>query len=204
VTGQTTMRDILTLEEIAGYLRVNEKTVYRLVNEGSIPATKIGHQWRFKKTAIDEWLDQRSVTRRAEILIIDDDEEICSLFRDCLEEVGYTVTATVDPSEGLEIVKRRDFDLAFLDLKMPGIDGAELLRLMRAVKPELPVTIITGYSDSDLMMRAMACGPLGVLKKPVDCTDILAATSYCLDPGRPPRQSSEGVMARGGKVRQRQ
>jgi len=47
--------DFLTAEEVAGYLKVDIMTIYRLSKEGKIPASKIGHLWRFKKTEIDEW-----------------------------------------------------------------------------------------------------------------------------------------------------
>lgn len=50
---------IMTLEEVAKYLRVHKSTVYRMAREGTIPATKVANQWRFKKGRIDEWLMQR-------------------------------------------------------------------------------------------------------------------------------------------------
>ena len=76
-------------------------------------------------------------------------------------------------SKGLALVNQQNFDLAFLDLKMPGMDGAELFRQIKAVKPKLPVTIITGYPDSDLMARALAQGPFGVMNKPFGESDII-------------------------------
>jgi len=72
-------------------------------------------------------------------------------------------------------VKQQDLDLVFLDLKMPGMDGAELFRQIKAIKPELPVTIITGYPDSDMMVRALAQGPFGVMNKPFGESDIITA-----------------------------
>lgn len=48
--------EILTLKEIASYLKVNEKTIYRLIEEQSIPAFKVGHAWRFKKKDIESWI----------------------------------------------------------------------------------------------------------------------------------------------------
>ena len=56
------MTRLMTVEEVARYLRVTEKTIYRLLERGSIPATKVGRQWRFDSTLIDEWL-QRSSTK---------------------------------------------------------------------------------------------------------------------------------------------
>jgi len=65
--------------------------------------------------------------------------------------------------------------LLFLDLKMPEMDGAELLKQIRTIKPEMPVTVVTGYPESDLMMKALNYGPLGVMKKPFKSSDVLTS-----------------------------
>ena len=178
---------LLTLEEVADYLRVTKKTIYRLLERNSIPATKVGRQWRFDKDSIDVWLRQNSIERGANVLVIDDDETLCSLFKETLEGVGHAVTTVSESPKGLELVKDRDYDLVFLDLKMPVMDGAELFRQIRMAKPELPVTIITGYPDSDLMMSALAHGPFGVMYKPFSSSDILTAVKTYLRFGMPTR-----------------
>lgn len=174
------MTQLMTLEEVAAYLRVTKKTIYRLLERDSIPATKVGRQWRFDKDSMDDWLRQRSVGTKASILVIDDEEIIRSLFRDTLGELGHNVTAVATASKGLELVKQRDFDLVFLDLKMPKMDGAELFRQMKMLKPRLLVTIITGYPDSEIMARALSQGPFGVMNKPFGESDIVAAVSNFL------------------------
>ncbi len=174
------MTELMTVEELADYLRVTEKTIYRLLKRGSIQATKVGHQWRFNKESINEWLHRNSVAAKANILIVDDEEMIRLLFREVLEELGHTVVAAETASEGLELVKQSDFDLVFLDLKMPGMDGATLFHHIRTIKPTLPITIITGYPDSEMMARALAQGPFGVMKKPFGESEIIAAISSFL------------------------
>ncbi len=174
------MTELMTLQEVANYLRVTTKTIHRLLERRVIPAMKVGRQWRFDKASIEVWLRQNSIKRAANILIIDDDETICSLFKDTLEGTGHTVTTVSESSKGLELVKDRDYDLVFLDLKIPEMDGAELFRQIRVTKPKLPVTIITGYPDSDLMARALTYGPLGVMSKPFRGSDILTAVNTYL------------------------
>ncbi len=169
------MTELMTVQEIADYLRVTKKTIYRLLEQGNIPATKVGRQWRFDKASIGKWLHRSLVGGKASILVIDDDETIRSLFKETLEDLGHGVTGAEASSEGLELVKQRNFDLIFLDLKMPGMDGAELFRQIRMIKPELPVTIITGYPDSDMMARALAQGPFGVMNKPFGESEIISA-----------------------------
>ena len=61
------MTELMTLEEVAAYLRVTKKTIYRLLKQGKIPATKVSHQWRFEKARIDKWLHQNSVGAKASI-----------------------------------------------------------------------------------------------------------------------------------------
>ena len=181
------MTSLLTIEEVANYLQVTKKTVYRLREIDGMPAMKVGHQWRFDRNSIDVWLRKKSGVITIKILIIDDDETMCSLFKDTLEVVGYKVTTISDSIMGLELVKKENYDLVFLDLKMPVMDGSEIFRQIRESKPELPVTIITGYPDSDLMMRALAYGPLVVISKPFSSSDILTAVNNYLRFSMPTR-----------------
>jgi len=174
------MIELMTVQEVADYLRITDKTVYRLLKQGNIPATKVGHQWRFDRTEIDNWLRHKPARARANILVVDDEELIQVLFKEILEEIGHRVITAENGSKGLELVKKRDFDLVFLDLKMPGMDGAEFFRQIKAIKPNLPVTIITGYPDSEMMARVLAQGPFGVMSKPFGELDIINAVNNFL------------------------
>ena len=174
------MAELMTVDEVAQYLRVTKKTIYRLLKQGKIPATKVSQQWRFKRASIDEWLQQKSVGEKASILIIDDETVVRILFKETLEEAGHRVITAGTGSEGLELVKQHDFDLVFLDLKMPGMDGAELFHQIRTITPTLAVTIITGYPDSNMMALALAEGPFGIMNKPFGEADILAAVTSFL------------------------
>ena len=174
------MTELMTVEEMAGYLRVTEKTIYRLLRQGKIPATKVGKQWRFERASIDEWLRQSSVGAKASILIIDDEEVVRLLFKRILEDLGHTTITAGTGAEGLELVKQQDFDLLFLDLKMPGMDGAELFGQIKTIKPDLPVIIITGFPDSDMMTWALAHRPFGVMNKPFTEHDIVEAVNNFL------------------------
>ena len=174
--------ELMTLEEMANYLRVNKKTIYRMLDNRDIPALKVGHRWRFDKASIDTWLRQSSTGIKSGILVIDDDETICALFKDTLENAGYKITTANSSCQALELVKNGVYALVFLDLLVPGIDGAELFGKIRAIKPELPITVITGYPESELMMKALNYGPLGIMKKPFKNTDVLTAVTNYLHP----------------------
>jgi excisionase family DNA binding protein len=175
------MAVLMTVEEVADYLRVTKKTVYRLLDEGKIPAAKVGHQWRFDSASVEAWLRNNSRGHKVTVLIVDDEAAIRFLFKDTLEDLGHRVLTARDASEGIELVKQHDIDLIFLDLKMPGgNDGAELFKQIREVNPHVPVTIITGYPESDIMMRALAQGPFGIMKKPFGDSDITSAINSFL------------------------
>jgi excisionase family DNA binding protein len=174
------MPELLTLEEVAKYLRVTKTTVYRLLRQDKIPANKVGRQWRFDKTSIDEWLHQSTAKTIANILVVDDEDLIRALFEETLGELGHKVVAVGSGSKALELAKQTDFDLVFVDLKMPGMDGAEFLRQLKLIKPKTMVTIITGYPGSDIMVRALAQGPFGVMSKPFSDSDIVAAFNVFL------------------------
>ena len=167
------MSELMTLAEVADYLRVTQKTIYRLLEQGKIPATKVGRQWRFRKKSIDEWLNKQGKQAKANILVIDDEEIIRDLIKETLEDYGHLVQCADSSLSGLELVKKHEFDLVFLDLKMPGMDGAELLREIKAIKPSLSVVIITGYPESAIMVRALEQGPFGIMNKPFSESDII-------------------------------
>ena len=174
------MTEFITVEELARYLRVTRKTIYRQLKEGKIPATKIGRQWRFDRASIDRWLGQNSVRVKANILVVDDEETIRALFTETLEEQGHTATTAKDGFEGLELVKQQDFALVFLNLTMPRMNGNQLFQRIRTLKPDLPVIIITGYPGSDMMVRALAHRPCGVMSKPFSESDIIGAVGNFL------------------------
>jgi len=169
------MAELMTVEEIAVYLRLTKRTIYRLLKKGTIPAVKVGNKWRFDHTVIDNWLKPKMGEDNVRVLVIDDDPVIGLLFKEALEPLGHTVVSTGTSSEGIEYAERLTFDMVFLDLKMPNIDGAEALARIKKVKPNLPVTIVTGYPDSDIMGRALEHGHFSIMKKPFGQAEIIRA-----------------------------
>ena len=181
------MSKLMTLPELSKYLRFTRQTIYGLLKQGNIPAIKIGKKWRFDKDMIDSWLHHNMKGAKARLLVIDDDPTVRSLFEATLKEQGHTVVTASTGAKGIQHVKQQDFDLVFLDLKLPDIDGAEVFRELRNIMPSLMVTIITGYPDSEMMERAMKQGPLGVMNKPFGDSDIINAVNTFLHATTPRR-----------------
>ena len=165
------MSELLTTKEIAAYLKLRQETVLRKVRKGELPALKVGGRFRFDREQIDEWLCGKSVKRKT-ILVIDDEEIITQLFKETLEGNEYYVMIAHEGEKALDLVRDCRFDLIFIDLKMPVMNGAEIFRRIRQIDSGVPVVIITGYPISDLMENALEQGPIGVMKKPFDALDI--------------------------------
>ncbi len=183
--------DLLTAKELAQYLKVSPRTVLRRARNGELPAIRVGRQLRFNKKQVDRWLSERTVGKPVEILVIDDEPVIGELLRDSLGMCGYRVTTTTSSRQGLELVAARHFDLIFLDLVMPELDGSEVFRRIREVDRDTTVAIVTAYSDSELMKKAMEYGPFLVIRKPFAIVEVIEAVRSLT--GRP------GVEPVGGK-----
>jgi DNA-binding NtrC family response regulator len=106
------------------------------------------------------------------ILIVDDEEIMRSSLTAWLEEDGYAVVAVDDGHKAIEKVKTEDWDLAIVDLKMPGIDGIEVLKTFSALNPRLPVIIVTAYATIDTAVVAMKHGAADYIVKPFNPEEI--------------------------------
>lgn len=177
---QNNENNLMTLKEVALYLRVTEKTIHRLLDKNAIPATKVGKLWRFDREALNGWLKDNTVTIKNRILVIDDEEAIGKLIDMTLSKLGHDVLIAESAVHGLSVAQNEDLDLVFLDLKMPGMDGVELFRQIRREKPEMQVIIVTGYPESELMMKALQYGPFGVMHKPFSGADIIRVVNCFL------------------------
>lgn len=169
------MTKLLNSRQVAEYLNLEPVTVRRKAAKGEIPSVRIGNRFRFDQGQIDRWLLQQTVGKPAHILVVDDDPVIGDLFTDSLKNHNYQVTTALSSVEALRLLANDHFDFIFLDLVMPELDGGELFRRIRQMDERVPVAIITGYPDSDLMNRAMEQGPFLVMKKPFDSAQILEA-----------------------------
>lgn len=164
--------EILTIRDVAAYLKLPVSTVYRLAERRDLPGHKVGRQWRFHKSILDEWFRQHAATVRVNILVVDDEEVTRQFITSALHAGQRHILTAASGEEALEIAKQSDLDLVLLDLIMPGISGVETFRQLHALRPELPVVIVTGYPDSDLMSKALAIGPFTMINKPIDFNQL--------------------------------
>lgn len=109
---------------------------------------------------------------RNRILVVDDEEIMRSSLSDWLKEDGYYVQAVEDGYKAIEKVKEEEWDLAVVDLKMPNIDGLEVLEKIRKMKPEVPVIIVTAYATIDTAVMAIKAGAADYIVKPFNPEEI--------------------------------
>ncbi|MGH7848698.1 MAG: response regulator [Thermodesulfobacteriota bacterium] len=175
------MEQVLTLEEAAQYLKVAKPTLYRLLEDGKIPAFKVGNQWRFTKELIDKWLwDQ--LPKKKNVLVVDDEKLIAMDIKKIVTSEGHDVITTQSGIEASRAIEDSNIDLVFLDLVLPDMNGVEVLKEIKKAKSGLPVVIITGYPDSEIMNQALELGPISVLKKPFSRDQIRDLLKILLAP----------------------
>ena len=108
------------------------------------------------------------------ILIVDDDADAADSLAELFEMEDHTVTVAYSGEEAIEAYKTIDFDVAFMDIMMPGKNGVESFFEIRKLKPDAQVYMMTGYSVEQLVKQAIDHGAMGVLGKPVDPHKVLS------------------------------
>lgn len=103
----------------------------------------------------------------AKILIVDDEKDICEEFKDILQEEGHEVEVALNGPEGLQKVAQGGFDLVFLDVLMPRMEGREVFEKIKKIC-NVPVAIMSGYIPPNKEKEVLALGAVACLKKPLD------------------------------------
>ncbi len=106
------------------------------------------------------------------ILVIDDKESELETMSDALSNQGYRLVSTSSGEEALKIMKEQPFDVILTDLKMPDVDGMEILRTARAMDSQPQVIMITGYGSIDKAVEAMRAGAEDFIPKPIELAEL--------------------------------
>ena len=105
-------------------------------------------------------------SHKAQVLLVDDEKNAMEVYADLLRMWGYAVTTASSAAQAVQLAEEEDFDLVITDLWMPDMDGIDLLRALKQMRPTLPVIIITGYSSIQTVIMAMKAGAADYLTKP--------------------------------------
>ncbi len=119
----------------------------------------------------------------SKILVIEDEAAIRRVLVKILSEENdaYSVEEAEDGLKGMETIKNNDFDLVLCDIKMPKMDGVEVLEAARKIKPEIPFIMISGHGDLDTAVNTMRLGAFDYISKPPDLNRLLTTVRNALD-----------------------
>ncbi|MFQ6092154.1 MAG: NADH-quinone oxidoreductase subunit NuoE [bacterium] len=133
---------------------------------------------------------------KVRILIIDDERGMREGCRRILESEGYTVETAENGEVGLSKIRERPFDLALLDLKMPGLSGIEVLKQIRHTRLEIIPIMITGHASVQTAVEAMKLGAFDYVEKPFTPDDLLAIVAKALEGRKEELEAERTLQAR--------
>ncbi|WP_022666417.1 sigma-54-dependent transcriptional regulator [Desulfospira joergensenii] len=135
------------------------------------------------------------------ILVIDDDDQLRKSFCKLLKEENYAVIGAASGEAGLEVAQQNRLDLVILDMRLPGMNGLEVFKKIRAMDAKLPVIIVTAYGTTEIAIEATKRGAYDYILKPFDVPEMLSLISQALEAGyfmRSPVQMDASPQAQSG------
>ncbi len=114
------------------------------------------------------------MAKQTSILVVDDDIKLCETLADILREKGYTVDLAHNGNEAEEKLTSRFFNIALLDVKLPDVEGTELLRKLKIMYPATEVIVITGYATLESSITALREGAFAYVIKPMAMDEVIA------------------------------
>lgn len=117
---------------------------------------------------------------KARILAVDDEKIILDSFRKILVLAGFSIDTVEKGSEALGLIRKNDYDFVFTDLKMPEMDGLEVTKAVKHMRPDIDVIIITGYASVDTAVETMKYGAMDYVQKPFTENELLKFVNSAL------------------------
>ena len=118
------------------------------------------------------------------ILVVDDDTGVRTVFSSILRKEGYRVTAVKNGYEAIKVIDEESFDLALVDLRMPGLDGIQVLEKIKSRRPQTRVIIYSAYGSVEDAVEAMRKGAADYLNKPFSPNELELNVKKALEKSR--------------------
>jgi len=143
---------------------------------------------------MNAWRDPSDI-----VLIVDDQPDNLSLLHDALDEAGYTVLVATDGASALQRAAQAQPDIVLLDAVMPGLDGFEVARRLKAEAhtAAIPIVFMTGLTETEHVIAAFAAGGVDYVTKPIKPTEVLARIAAHVSSARLARQARNALDAFG-------
>jgi len=171
----------LSTGDIARLVHVTRVTVFGWIRVGRLKAYRLpGGHYRIVRTEFRKFLADHQIpvtldpSSPKRVLVVDDEATVRQAFEAALTAKGYGVVLATDGREALRILRREHFDLIFLDVLLPEVSGASVIKAIKRRDPEAVVVLITGYPYHDDTLAALEHGPTMLLPKPIKLVDIEA------------------------------
>lgn len=113
------------------------------------------------------------MNKNIQVLIIDDDEKICQMFKTVLNEEGIDTDYALSGHSAVEMVRSNNYNMLFIDMVMPGINGLQTLEQIRTFNSNIPVVMISGYSVAELLETPKKLGIYESIDKPIYISQIM-------------------------------
>jgi DNA-binding NtrC family response regulator len=120
------------------------------------------------------------MSNKRNILVVDDEEALRTVLSSELINAGYEIATAADGDEAISTVQNKKFDLVLLDIKMPKVDGFEVLRFIKKNSPTIKVIMLTGFADLKNAIESKKHGAEDFVSKPYDLVDLLTTIERVL------------------------
>ncbi len=111
--------------------------------------------------------------KKCSILIVDDDSGMTDTLADVFDEMGHTVAVAEDGFAAIDSIKKESYDIALMDIKMPGMNGVETFKEFKKTNPSTKVIMMTAYAVEELIKEALREGTFDVIHKPLDIGKVV-------------------------------
>lgn len=171
----------LTTGEVARFLHVTSMAVLKWIRAGKLNAYRVpGGHYRIEREEFLRFLQENRIPLPQgllpqgppRILVVDDDLSVRDSLQLILARDGYEVESAADGEEALEAVRKKRYDLIFLDVLLPRVSGPQVFKAIRGMDPKAMVVLITAYSDHPQALEALELGPAMLLRKPFKIQEI--------------------------------
>lgn len=126
---------------------------------------------------------QKQTTPQVSLLLVDDEVGFVEVLSKRITRRGMTVTAASSGAEAIQTLRRRDFDVAVLDLKMEDMDGIEVLKIFKKMAPAMPVIMLTGHGSESSAREGIKFGAYDYLTKPYELEDLIQKIKQAIRQG---------------------